>query len=57
MCKGTDCGKKERCMHFTWKPYPNEQKYFDVHPLHEEDGVIVCREFHPNDRENQMYNR
>jgi hypothetical protein len=47
-CTGKDCLKKERCMHFTWLPEPSVQKYFDIHPLKEEYGQLICREFIPN---------
>jgi hypothetical protein len=58
MCHGTDCERKENCMHFTWKSHPQEQHYFDIHPLYEdkEDGLLKCREFHPNERNNPLYN-
>lgn len=56
MCRGTNCDKKEKCMHFTWKDNPN-QRYYDVHPLviNEDTGVNECREYWPNERNNPMY--
>ena len=54
-CKGTDCDKKEKCMHYTWKDNP-AQGFFDVHPLvFNEAGVNECRDYWPNERTNPMY--
>lgn len=55
-CTGTDCTRKETCHRYTDQTYPNGD-YFDTHPLHEEDGKLICREFIPNDRRHPFYNK
>jgi hypothetical protein len=59
MCLGTNCVKKDLCMHYTWKSHASEQHYFDFHPLYADPvtGELKCREFHPNDGNNKMYRR
>lgn len=59
MCRGTNCERKDKCMHYTWKSHPGTQHYYDVHPLYYDPvtNEPKCREFWPNDKDNEMYKR